>query len=85
MSSSDKPGTSKEKSPPLDSSLQLSFDLSLEAVKFLDENDKVLGYESRQSCENMCEVVTFVAQKASKKELRTTSGVSSIVGELRLT
>lgn len=65
MSPNDKPGTSgaSHMDPsPLDVNLQLSFDIALEAVKYIDENDRMRGYESRRRFESMCEVVTFVAK-----------------------
>ena len=65
MSPNDKPGTSgaSHMDPsPLDVNLQLSFDIALEAVKYIDENDRMRGYESRRRFESVCEVVTFVAK-----------------------
>ncbi|XP_028406963.1 uncharacterized protein LOC114529377 isoform X2 [Dendronephthya gigantea] len=65
-SSADKPGTSDDNQETLDPNLQLCFDLAIESIKHINDNFRLRsGFEVRRTFENMCNVITFVAKKAS--------------------
>ena len=67
-SPADKPSTSNGSSERenLDPNLQLCFDLAIETVKNNSESYRSRSYELKKTYETTCNVVVYVARRASK-------------------
>lgn len=64
----------------LDPNLQLCFDLALETMEHINDSYRARGFEARRTYENVCNVVTYVAKRASNTSTREST---EVVGECK--
>ena len=67
-STTDKPSTSDDtsKHENLDHNLQLCFDLAIGTIEHISDSYRARSFEVRRTYENVCDVITYIAKRASK-------------------